>query len=663
MVSLTIDGKTVEVPEGTTVLRAAEKAGIHIPTLCDHPELTPYGGCRLCLVEVEGIRTLQASCTLPASNNMVVRTNTERINAARKFVLTLIFSERNHFCPYCQVSGGDCELQNSAYGEEMTHWPLQPNWQPYEVDASHPFIIIDHNRCILCRRCVRACGELVGNYTLGVEERGAKSFLVADLGVPLGESSCVGCGVCLQVCPTGAIIDRVSAYQGKETQVESHPSVCVGCSLGCGVDILTRDNRIVRIEGDWEAGVNDGVICKAGRFDPLFDKRERIHTPLVRRDGKLVAATWDEALAAVANGLKPLAGKNSDGVAALASTRLPVEDLYLFKKIFADSFKSDMVTSLEEGAYTASVTRVFNELGKPFEGKLSALDNADCVITVAFDLAKSHEVAGFFVKRNLAAGSKLVVIDNESQSIEELASAALIAKGEAYVEMLNGLTAAIVELGTAKAKSGVEAEALSVAVKKTGIPAEEFRSAARLISAAQQPVLVYGKKLAGASGEALKALLELARVSGALTDQASGVISPKGKANSLGAAQLGLDKAFTVNGHKAAYIALGDDEPSQKLTQSLGKVPFVVVQASYASQLTANASVVLPVTNWSEQEGHFLSFDGTLQKAVKAVDAAEGIRSNRAVLEDLAAGLNIKTDGMNWKDDILARLPVMAEKA
>ncbi|MBA3074514.1 MAG: 2Fe-2S iron-sulfur cluster binding domain-containing protein, partial [Anaerolineae bacterium] len=203
MATITINGNKLEVPDGMTVLRAAQANGIEIPTLCDHPHLTPYGGCRLCLVEVEGARTLQPSCTLPVSNNMVVKTDTKKVLDARKFVLTLIFSERNHFCPYCQVSGGDCELQNAAYNEGMTHWPLSPNYTTFPMDASHPYIIMEANRCILCRRCVRACGDLVGNYTLGFEERGANSILVADTGVPLGESTCISCGACVQVCPTG----------------------------------------------------------------------------------------------------------------------------------------------------------------------------------------------------------------------------------------------------------------------------------------------------------------------------------------------------------------------------------------------------------------------------------------------------------------------------
>ena len=176
--------------------------------LCHHPALKPYGGCRLCVVEVDGFRTMQASCTLPASNNMVVRTDTPALRESREFVLSMLFSERNHFCPFCQVSGGDCELQNSAYDEDMTHWPIQPNWTIFPVDTSHPYYVLDNNRCILCRRCVRACGELVGNFTLAIEERGANNMLIADVGVPLGESTCIKCGTCVQVCPTGALIDR-----------------------------------------------------------------------------------------------------------------------------------------------------------------------------------------------------------------------------------------------------------------------------------------------------------------------------------------------------------------------------------------------------------------------------------------------------------------------
>ena len=420
MIKLTIDGKPVEVQEGTTVLEAAEQAGVFVPTLCHHPQLTPYGGCRLCMVEVEGARTLQPSCTMPASEGMVVNTKSQKVLDARKFVLTLIFSERNHFCMYCQVSGGDCELQNRAYDEGMTHWDLQPNWTPYDVDASHPFIVLDNNRCILCRRCVRACGELVGNYTLGFEERGAKSFLVADYDVPLGESTCVSCGTCVQICPTGALIDRQSAYQGKETDVDHHISVCTECSVGCVRDVLTRDNRLVRIEGDWDAEPSNGLLCEFGRFQPLEEDRPRVVTPLVRKDGSLKAATWDEALEAIASGVG--AGK---GVAALASTRLSAETLAYFKSLFADKLAADAVTSLEEGAATASLSKLAEKLGKSFESSLDALKDTEAVLSLELDLVKDHQVAGFFVKRQLQNGTKLFVAGSENNVLAENAKAIL----------------------------------------------------------------------------------------------------------------------------------------------------------------------------------------------------------------------------------------------
>jgi formate dehydrogenase major subunit len=612
MITVKIDDKTIEVPEGTTVLRAAEKAGSFIPTLCDHPELTPYGGCRLCLVEVEGARTLQPSCTLPVSPNMVVHTDTEKIRDARKFVLTLLFSERNHFCMYCQVSGGDCDLQNAAYREGMTHWSLQPNWQPYAVDASHPFFVLDNNRCILCRRCVRACGELVGNFTLGFEERGARSFLVADLGTPLAESTCVSCGVCLQVCPTGALIDRQSAYRGKETQVEHHITVCVGCSVGCGVDVLTRDNRLVRIEGNWDAPVSRGVLCKTGRFSPQEEDRERILTPLVRKDGSLKAATWDEALSVISSRFQ-----NGSQVAALASSRLTVEALSAFKQIFTDCLHSDMVASLEEGS-SAAAASVAAEMGKPFETKLEALNTADAVLTLDLDLMKEHEVAGFFVKRTLPIGTKLVVVDKGENDLDRWATHPVKPTKGTDLDVVQGLIAA---------KSGADLQAYC---EKTGISAATFTEVAEILSGAENAVLLYGK---GIESAALKALLDLAAATGAK------VLGMKGAANSLASTLLGFEKPFQMNGHQAVYVALGDDKPSQRLVQKLESAPFLAVQASYASQLTAQADVVLPVEMWAEQEGHFVTLDGRVQKAEKALAAADEVRSNTAALEALAAQL------------------------
>ena len=654
MANITIDGKKFEVPNGITVLEAAKSADIHIPTLCDHPNLTPFGGCRMCVVEVEGARTLQTSCTLPVMDNMVVRTDTDKVKNARKFILTMIFSDRNHFCPYCVVNDGDCELQQAAYSEGMTHWPLQPNWQSFEVDASHEYFIHDHNRCILCRRCVRACHEIVGNNTLGVEERGAKSMIIADLGIPQGESSCISCGTCVQVCPTGSLIDRWSAYRGQEKSLESVKTICTGCSIGCGIEVFFKDNHIVRIDGDWDAEVNGGVICKLGRFIPLDEQRERILTPMVKQDGKLKVSTWENALAEIESKFKPLLGKKDDGVAAIASPRLTAEALYGFKTLFADGFKSEMVTTTDEGAFTTPQSALAEEMKAAFEGDLDAIDNADSILVLNADLVNDHQVASFFVKRNVSNTAKLVVVDSKDNELSAIAQQTIKTKNGDYLNVIKGITKAVEKLGLSKEKvQGNPDKDLETASNLSGISSEEYLKAAVILASVENPVIVYDvKNMTEDSVITLKALLELAKACGAVS------ISTKGLANSSAAAQYKLTKTFKVNGHQAVFAALADEEPTQKLVKTLENAGYLVVQASYHSKLTAMADVVLPVEIWAEQEGHFVNLEGKVQKANKVLCASEEIRSNADVLNTITGQVipEVKDQLDNWQESLSDRV-------
>jgi formate dehydrogenase major subunit len=655
MAQLTINGKQIDVPEGTTVLRAAQMAGIHIPTLCDHKELTPYGGCRLCIVEVEKWRVPMAACTLPVNEGMVVNTETEAIKKSREFILSMLFSERNHFCPFCQVSGGDCELQNSAYHEEMTHWPIQPGWSNFVVDTTHPYFVLDNNRCILCRRCVRACGELVGNFTLSAAERGAASTIIADTDVPLGESTCIKCGTCVQVCPTGALIDRTSAYQGHDASLEEIKSVCNGCSVGCSLKIMVRNNRIVRIEGDWDGAVNHGLLCEHGRYDPMTESRNRITTPQMRKNGKLEPVSWDEALSTLADKLKPLAGKK-DGVAAIVSTRLSAETLTMFKELFVKKFKSGMVTSIEEGVPTASVTR-FAEKHGAFEGKLDVLRNADTVLCIGANIHQSHMVAGFLFKRNLPKGTHLINIDPEISDLDYLANTTLKTKRGSDMALIKGLQAIIVKEGLGRSPlnlSNVD-KLIEQAVSASGVSSEELTQAAQMLARSISPVILFGKGITAQRDETIvEELHRLAVLVGAVDGERFGLISVKGESNSLTASLLGLDEAFKLNGEKAVYVALGDDYVSNSLVERVSKAPYLVVQACYESNLTDKADVVLPVTIWSEQEGHYINLDGRMQKAEKAVNPPENVRDNMAVLSEVAMRTNM-TVKADWQKAVLGR--------
>lgn len=626
MIQVTIDSQTVEVPLGTTVLQACRQAGIEIPTLCDHPSLKPYGGCRLCVVEVEGIRTLQPACSLPAYDQMVVHTQTERIHKSRQFILQMIFSERNHYCMYCQKSGGDCELQNAAYAENLTHWPLQPNWDAYCVDASHPYFIIDHNRCILCRRCVRACDELVGNHTLDIENRGARSMVIADRGLPVGESSCVNCGTCVQVCPTGAFIDRHSAYLGLNAQVERVSSICIGCSMGCGIELVVRNNRLVRIDGDFNAPVNRGVLCEAGRYLPLIDERQRIRTPLVRKDGALQPATWEQAISVLAEKLGQ-AFKAKLGIAAYASPRLSAEALYAFERLFAGEILEPRSVDL-------------NALGVPHnrDSSLQTDDDdlwqsADCFLVIGADLSNSHPVASFFIQRRLPNDARLVVLETSKTRMSEIAQHTLQhAPGEG-ADFLQKLSAAITEIDPSSGSSSQNGQRSPLA------------SVAHLLTSSKHAVILISDQVLEAEPGIWTSVVDLARQIDAT------LLRLGSKANSEAALRYKVD-AHPKPDAELAYVVLGDDTPSPELVQSLAGARFLVVQASYHSALTRRAEVVLPVQIWTEQEGHYLNFEGRLQKTRAALSAPLEVRSNLEVLQTLASQLERETDE-HWRENLL----------
>ena len=651
MISITIDGKPIEVPAGTTVLKAAEMVGITIPTLCDHPALPPYGGCRLCVVEVQGFRTPIASCTLPASPGLVVSTDTEKLRSIRKFVLTMLFSERNHFCPFCQKTGGDCELQNAAYDEDMTHWPISPNWSTFPVDASHQYFVFDHNRCILCRRCVRACANLTGNFTLGMENRGARTLVIADYGLPMGESSCIRCGSCVQVCPTGALIERNSAYQGLEKEAVEVDSICTGCSVGCGIRLLVRDNRIIRVLGDWDSPVNGGVLCSLGRYETIEEKRPRLTVPLIRKDGGLAPVSWQEALTTVSQKLSAA----GDDIAALVSSRLPAEDLYAFKQLFGTALNGKTISSIEENM--TSVTKSDDERLQAggLYGNLENIKESDCVLVIGADLVKSHQVAGFFIKRNRPNGVTIIVVDPFENETDSIAQFALHPKPGSDSALVRGILAGVVNLGFNKnGAEPVDPEAINEAAAASGIPAETIVAASQALGAAQNPVIVFGKGITKAVDGNLLALEQLAKATGSV------LINPMGKANSLAAHSYDLDQRFNPVGHALVYLALGDDIPTERLNKSISaiqagdKAGYLIVQASYASSLTDAADVILPVEMWAEQEGHYLNLEGRLQETQRVLNPAPSVYSNQAVFQALVKELNLKIDN-NWRDTLLVR--------
>ena len=403
-VQLTINGQSVTAESGQTILEAAQAAGIHIPTLCHHPALSNHGACRVCLVEVKGMRGLQTSCTCPVAEGMEVQTETEAVVEARAFSLQLLFSERNHYCMICQESG-DCELQELAYEHGLDHWRYPRAYEKMAVDASHPYIIMEPNRCVLCTRCVRACAEIAANHTLGLRERGSETMICADTNVPLGESTCVSCGVCLQVCPTGALIDTRSAYGGHEEELVHTLSTCTQCSVGCTIDIVSRGGRVLRVDGVWDSGPSDGLLCVDGRFKPLYEERKRITAPQMRTNGKLTGTTWDEALATIVEKL------TSESVVGLTSCATTNEAL--------DAF-AELIEKVNGKVGRLAPPALELDHGEP--ARLGDIEKADFIVVAGTDPLNHHKVVGYLIKRAVDRGARLALIGESENALSDYAS-------------------------------------------------------------------------------------------------------------------------------------------------------------------------------------------------------------------------------------------------
>jgi formate dehydrogenase major subunit len=443
-ITLTINGQKVSAQPGQTVLKAAQAAGIDIPTLCHHPALTASGGCRICLVEISGQRALQPACTFPVADRMEIQTESPKVVRARKFVLELLFSERNHFCMACEMSGG-CELQTLGYRYGLDHWVYPTYTQRFPVDASPPYHLMDHNRCVLCRRCVRACAELAGNHALDLRQRGAHTMVCADMDVPLGESTCISCGTCVDVCPTGALVDKRSAFMARLEDVARVATICTQCSLGCGLNVVMHRGQVLRLESRWGAPVNSGLLCRRGRFEALQDPRPRLLEPLIKENGRSAPTSWNWALAEVA---RHLYHESPQQLGLLTSTRLTNEALALLHAVFVRQLRV-----AHRGAFDAKPPEL------PFApcGKLADVAGSDLILLVEADPARNQPIASFFIKRALDQGTRLVTVEGRPTELTAFAEASFRPRDMAIaVDLVQAAVKPVVLYGAGLPKTGAD---------------------------------------------------------------------------------------------------------------------------------------------------------------------------------------------------------------
>ncbi len=325
-----IDGKVIDAKPESTILEAARKEGVHIPTLCYHKKLSPYGGCRLCIVEVEGIPRLVASCTTPVTEGMVVRTDTEQIKKVRKTIVELILSNHPNECMVCEQNGR-CELQDLAYefGLKEIRFVGEKNVHP--IQNQNPLIERDYNKCILCGRCVRMCDEVQGVGAVDFSQRGFHAKIATEYD---GVLSCEFCGNCVEVCPVGALTGKISRFKGRSWEAKKTKTICNYCGCGCTIIMHAKDGQVVRVSHSEDTTVNEGCMCVKGKFGfEYINHEDRLKTPLIRKEGKLQETTWEEALGRVAENLARIKKEyGSNSIAGLSSAKCTNEDNYVFQK-------------------------------------------------------------------------------------------------------------------------------------------------------------------------------------------------------------------------------------------------------------------------------------------------------------------------------------------
>lgn len=342
MIKFSINGEQLEVPEGTTVLRAAEKVGITIPTLCDHPDLTPYGGCRLCVVEVEGARFPATACTLEATEGMLVQTESPALTQARRGLLELLLS--NYYDSGYKDNGAETQLTHwiHHYGLDTKGKMAQKPRYVVNSDPS-PVVWVDLNKCILCNRCIRACAEVQGRFVWSLAGRGFDAHIVAGADTTMLEARCESCGACVAYCPSGALDNKMSIDMGQPDKLVT--TTCTYCGVGCQFDLNIKDNKIIRVTSNPKAAVNGMHLCVKGRYGYDFVHHpDRLTKPLVRKyllegrphgeeRGDWVEVDWDTALDITAGKLRTARDTyGPDSVGVMTSAKCTNEENYLMNK-------------------------------------------------------------------------------------------------------------------------------------------------------------------------------------------------------------------------------------------------------------------------------------------------------------------------------------------
>ncbi|MBN1944415.1 MAG: formate dehydrogenase subunit alpha [Bradymonadales bacterium] len=698
---LTIDGRIVEATPGQTVLDAARAAGIYIPALCYHPKTGKAGRCRACVVEVDGLRGLKESCALPVKEGMVVHTNTPKVVATRRMVVELLIGEGHHNCMSCQANG-DCELQEMAYqlGIERPSYLIET--EPTPLDVSSLGIVREADKCIHCGRCVTACQHGVVNEVLAFAYRGNHTKVVCDDDLPMGDSSCVQCGECVQVCPVGALVlarpwqRKIRSYDTQVTKI-----TCPYCGVGCQIDMHTKDNKYAYAmahEGQMERQPNKGMLCVKGRFGLDFvDAPDRLRKPLIRKDGELTEASWEEALDLVEANLRSIKETHgADALGFLSSAKVTNEENYAMNRLSRAVFGTNNIDHCARLCHSATVAGLATTLGSgAMTNSLEDALDAKIIMVIGTNTTWNHPVLGSLIKQAVKnRGAKLIVCDPRRIDLVDFADIWLQQRNGSDVALLQGLQHIILKEGWEAADyirertEGFEAyrKALDFYTPEkvqelTGVKIADLYAAAKLWTKAGVGALYFSMGITQHSHgvDNVNACVNLQLITGNLGVKGGGVNPLRGQTNVQGACDMGAlpvvytgyqpvtnstarerfsaywkaplpeKVGMTVTqmipecGNKIRGMYIMGENPMlsdpnlNHVEECLKKLDFLVVQDIFLTETARLAHVVLPGVTFAEKVGTFTNTERRVQLSNQAIRPIGDVRQDYEIIADLAA--------------------------
>jgi len=697
-ITLTIDGKQVKANEGMTVLEAAKEAGIYIPTLCYHPDLTPYGGCRLCIVEIENTPGFPISCTTPVGDGMVVKTNTPQIQELRRDILELILTEHPNLCLTCNrkercqpfdiclrsvavtercvvcPKNGRCELQEVTEYIGIEEVTLAYAYKELPIERGDPFFERDYNLCILCGRCVRVCQEVRGAGAIAFTYRGSQALVGTAFGRSLQESGCQFCGACVDMCPTGALME--ASRKGKGLAERQVTTTCPYCGVGCQLELHIKGERVIEVTPG--SGVNQGQACVKGRFGiaEFVHHPERLTTPLVRRNGNFEEATWDEALDLVAS---KLADYKEDEVAVISSAKCTNEDNYIIQKLARAVLGTNNIDHCARLCHAPTVVGLVQSFGSgAMTNSINEIRDAGCVLAIGSNTTEAHPVIGLEVKKAVDKGAKLIVANPREIDLVRFANLWLRHNPGTDVALLMGMMRVIVDEELLDSsfiekrcenfdafKESLKGFDLDVVERITGVAKNQVVEAARIYATNKPSTILYAMGITQHSHgtDNVIATANLAMLTGNIGKPSTGVNPLRGHNNVQGACDVGalpnvypgyqtvsdpairgkfeaawgcalptepgltLTEIIDAAGKgkiKALYL-IGENpalsEPEAKhAREALDRLEFFVAQEVFLSETARLAHVVLPAVTFAEKDGTFTNTERRVQRVRKAIE-------------------------------------------